>query len=245
MKPKLNVKISRDPTVVLHPFIEFFQGFENVETVNLLFGEKTEEVINKLQVEFSGRGGYMGVSKFDGHLIISADYLKNGDIIDIYLDIIHELVHVKQFMEGRELFDDRYHYVDRPTEIEAYCCTIKEARRLGLNEKRLFDYLKTAELEKSKCPFCGQRIEDIDLIEIYKKYFNESFKEFEENIKKELSSALNQLIDENNRLKLYYIIYKIVVLYPLQFRHNYYLVHISKLRYFYHCISYRLHIYYI
>ncbi|NQV17822.1 MAG: AAA family ATPase [Armatimonadetes bacterium] len=71
-------------------------------------------------------------------------------------------------------------------------------------EKGLFDYLKTEELEKTKCPFCGQRIEDIELIETYKKYFNESFKEFEENIKKELSSTLNQLIEENNRLKLSY-----------------------------------------
>ncbi len=69
-------------------------------------------------------------------------------------------------------------------------------------EKGLFDYLETEELEKSKCPFCGQKIEDIELIEIYKKCFNESFKEFEQNIKIELSSTLNQVIEENNRLKL-------------------------------------------
>jgi hypothetical protein len=143
MKLDLKVQISRDAEVYTHPFIKYFQGFEKIETVNLLFGEKTNEVINNLRVEFSGRGGYMGVSKFDGHLIISADYLSKGDIVDIYLDIIHELVHVKQYMDGQELFDNRYHYVDRPTEIEAYYYTIVEARKLGLTEKRIYEYLKT------------------------------------------------------------------------------------------------------
>ncbi|MEM3640389.1 MAG: hypothetical protein QXH37_00460 [Candidatus Bathyarchaeia archaeon] len=100
-------------------------------------------MLNNLQVEFAGFRGYMGVSDIDGHLIISARYLNNGDLIDIYLDIIHELVHVKQFMEGRKLFDDRYSYVGRPTEIEAYRHTVEEAKRLGLDDSRICQYLKT------------------------------------------------------------------------------------------------------
>jgi hypothetical protein len=79
----------------------------------------------------------------DGHLIISADYLNTGDIIDIYLDIIHELVHIRQFMEGKKLFDSHYKYTERPTEIEAYSYAVEEARRLGLNESRIREYLKT------------------------------------------------------------------------------------------------------
>jgi hypothetical protein len=100
-------------------------------------------VLNNLKVEFSGRRGYMGVSDLDGHLIISAYYLNNGDIIDLYLDVIHELVHVKQFMEGKELFDSRYNYVERPTEIEAYRHAVEEARKLGLSDERICEYLKT------------------------------------------------------------------------------------------------------
>jgi hypothetical protein len=46
-------------------------------------------------------------------------------------------------MEGKELFDDRYSYVDRPTEVEAYEHTVEEARRLGLNDDRICEYLKT------------------------------------------------------------------------------------------------------
>jgi hypothetical protein len=46
-------------------------------------------------------------------------------------------------MDGKELFDGRFEYVDRPTEIEAYRYTVKEARRLGLSEERICQYLKT------------------------------------------------------------------------------------------------------
>jgi len=140
---KLEVKIQRNVSVATYPFIDFFKGFENVEAVRLIFGKKTEEVLRKLKVEFNGWRGYMGVSDIDGHLMISANYLKKGDIIDIYLDIIHELVHIRQFMEGKNLFDHRFNYTERPTEIEAYSHAVNEARRLGLSDKRICEYLET------------------------------------------------------------------------------------------------------
>jgi hypothetical protein len=143
MEPQLKVEIRRDVKITTYPFTEFFKGFEKVEAVRRIFGEKTEEVLNNLRVEFASFRGYMGVSDLDGHLMVSAHYLKNGDLIDIYLDIIHELVHVKQFMEGKKLFDDRYSYVGRPTEIEAYRHAVEEARRLGLDDARICRYLKT------------------------------------------------------------------------------------------------------
>lgn len=124
-------------------FAEYFKDFEKVEAVKGIFGEKTGEVLGHLTVEISWMLGYMYVDDSDGHLVISKGYLSNGDRIDIYLDLIHELCHVKQFMDGRELFDPRYDYVDRPTEIEAYRYTVKEARRLGLSEHRICVYLRT------------------------------------------------------------------------------------------------------
>ncbi|MBS7615762.1 hypothetical protein KEJ45_00985 [Candidatus Bathyarchaeota archaeon] len=139
----MKVKIPRNVKITTHPFTKFFKDFENVDAVKQIFGEKTKEVLSNLQVEFAGFRGYMGVSDIDGHMIISAYYLNNGDLTDIYLDIIHELVHVKQFMEGKELFDDRYSYVGRPTEIEAYRHAVEEARRLGFDDARICQYLKT------------------------------------------------------------------------------------------------------
>jgi len=124
-------------------FTDVFKGFEKVGAVKSIFGEKTEEVLSNLKVELMGFGGYMGVDDATGNLMVNARYLNSGDKVDIYLDVIHELCHVKQFMEGKELFDNRYDYVDRPTEIEAYRYTVQEARRLGLTEERICQYLRT------------------------------------------------------------------------------------------------------
>ena len=143
MDPQLKVKIAREVPVSTYKFSQYFKGFEAIETVRKIFGEKTEEVLSNLEVEFAGFRGYMGVSNIDGHLLVSAVYLKDGDIIDIYLDIIHELVHVKQFMEGKELFDNTFRYTDRPSEIEAYRVAVDEARKLGLSDERICEYLKT------------------------------------------------------------------------------------------------------
>jgi predicted SprT family Zn-dependent metalloprotease len=85
----------------------------------------------------------MGVNDNDGHLIVNKRYLNSGSKEDIYLDIIHELCHVKQHKEGRDLFDPNYDYADRPAEIEAYRYAILEAKRIGLSETRIRQYLKT------------------------------------------------------------------------------------------------------
>ncbi len=126
-----------------HPFTDYFKGFEKVEAVRRIFNGKTEEVLANLRVEFAGFRGYMGVSDSDGHLLISARYLNDGDLTDLYLDIIHELVHVRQFMEGKELFDSDFTYIERPTEVEAYRVAVEEAKRLGLSEERICKYLRT------------------------------------------------------------------------------------------------------
>jgi hypothetical protein len=124
-------------------FLNFFKGFDKVKAVQGIFGEKTNEVLSHLTVEISWLKGYMYVDGADGHIVISKTYLQRGDKTEIYLDLIHELCHVKQFMEGKELFDPSYDYVDRPTEIEAYRYTVQEARRIGFSEERLRCYLRT------------------------------------------------------------------------------------------------------
>ncbi|TRO49980.1 hypothetical protein E2P63_07330 [Candidatus Bathyarchaeota archaeon] len=126
-----------------HPFISCFKDFDKVNAVRGIFGDKTTEVLSNLKVDFTLFSGYMYVDSSNGHLVVSSRYLKTGDKIDIYLDLIHELCHVKQFQEGKDLFDQSYTYVERPTEIEAYRYTVTEARRLGLSDKRICKYLKT------------------------------------------------------------------------------------------------------
>ncbi len=123
-------------------FSEYFKGFEKVEAVRGIFGNKTEEVLQNLRVEFIPFG-YMGVDNGTGHMLVNVKYLNSGSKTDIYLDVVHELCHVKQWMEGRELFDPNYEYVDRPTEVEAYRYTVQEAKRIGLTKEQILLYLKT------------------------------------------------------------------------------------------------------
>ncbi len=143
MNPQLKVTILRNAKIITYPFTNYFKGFEKVKAVQRLFDEQTDEVLKGIKVTFTGRRGYMGVSSENGNIRISAHYLKNGARRDIYLDIIHELVHVKQFMEGKELRDRNFMYVERPTEIEAYRYAVTEARNLGMDDKEILEYLKT------------------------------------------------------------------------------------------------------
>jgi len=129
--------------IELRPFTKYFKGFEKVEAVRKTFGAQTDRVLRSLKVEFfSSKWGYMGVSDEDGHLVVSAYYLRTGNLRDIYLDVVHELVHVKQFRDGRKLFPEGFEYSTAPTEIEAYKVCIAEGRRLGMTDKQVLEYLK-------------------------------------------------------------------------------------------------------
>lgn len=137
------VRIPRDVPLRYERFIDRFHGFEDVAAVQAIFGPRTRQALRSLRVEyFSVPWGYMGVSDADGHLIVSTHYLKHGKARDIYLDVVHELIHVRQFAEGKTLFPDGVGYADTPTEIEAYKHCIAEGRRLGMTDRELFEYLR-------------------------------------------------------------------------------------------------------
>ncbi|MHB8605220.1 MAG: hypothetical protein ACYDCK_08170 [Thermoplasmatota archaeon] len=96
-----------------------------------------------VDVEFMPDWGYMWVDDEDGCLHVSLPYWKSGPPREIYMDLVHELTHVKQFKEGRgpELFSDKWKYVERPTELEAYRVCVAEGRRIGMTDDDLYEYL--------------------------------------------------------------------------------------------------------
>jgi hypothetical protein len=137
----LNVEIIRKGTQNIVSFKNHFKHFEKVEAVKRVFGDKTHDALANLEVEFTESTLYMHVD-YDGRLLINPDYFKNASLTDLYLDIIHELVHVNQVITGQQ-FSEELPYVEKPTEIEAYQITVDEARLLGLDEKRIIDYLES------------------------------------------------------------------------------------------------------
>lgn len=135
-------RINRAAKVGSVPFADVFLGFEEVEAVRSIFLDQTEEILADLMVDILPRSGYLRVDDQTGRIVVSSEYLRTGDERYLYLDVVHELVHIKQFMDGRELFDRRYSYVDRQTEIEAYAAAVKEARRIGMKEEEMVEYLR-------------------------------------------------------------------------------------------------------
>jgi len=140
----LGVVINRDAPIGSFPFKEVFGGFERVAAVKFIFGSDTNMVLSALQVDIEDGRGYMRINDEKGSVIVNTKYLKEGDENHLYLDVVHELVHIRQHMEGKELWDKRYAYVDRPTELEAYRLALNEARRIGLGEREIVDYLKVS-----------------------------------------------------------------------------------------------------
>ena len=74
-------------------------------------------------------------------IILFESYYIQGNPLDLYLDLAHELTHLRQHAEGKDLWDHELHYVDRPTEIEGYAVAVEEGVRLGMTEEQVVRHL--------------------------------------------------------------------------------------------------------
>jgi hypothetical protein len=139
----LHFNVNRDLPEGRYRLGEVFSGLESVEPLKNCIGSTgvLKRILEETQVTLTDEDGYMYVNDEDGSLVVGLDYLRTGDSKHLYLDVIHELVHVKQFLQGKNLFDHAYSYVDRPTEIEAYRCCVEEGRKIGMPEDEIAEYL--------------------------------------------------------------------------------------------------------
>ena len=137
------IKINRNVNPGSYVLAEIFDGLIEVSILSKVFKTKKEldDVFSKTRVIVEESDHYMYVKNDDASIVIGIKHLKNSDSQILYLDIIHELVHVMQQRKGLDLYDKSYSYVDRPTEIEAYEIAVMEAKNLGMNNKEILDYL--------------------------------------------------------------------------------------------------------
>ena len=144
--------VNRAETRGEFPLSDIFQGLDDSHVVQTLFGGKhsATEILRNTRVRLDDSAEYMYVDDTNGTIVVSPKYLQSAGPNLLYLDIVHELVHVKQYKEGRELFDSKYSYVDRPTELEAYRITLDEARRIGMTEEQIEDYLYVEWISKKE-----------------------------------------------------------------------------------------------
>jgi hypothetical protein len=151
-KVKLPVKVNRKtPPPALQPFTDYFKGFEKVAAVRKVFGEETEKVLAGLKIGFiSNRRMYMGIRDHDGNVAVGTYHLRHSPTRVLYLDIVHELFHIKQWMEDKEWFTKEHEkfmgnfslYYSSPIEVPAYKHAVREAERLGMPPEEITEYLK-------------------------------------------------------------------------------------------------------
>ena len=137
------IKINRDITPGDYSLSEIFGGLQEMDILSKVFKTKEEldDVFSKTKVIVEESDHYMYVKNDDASIVIGFRHLKNSDSKILYLDIVHELVHVMQQRLGLDLYNKSYAYVDRPTEIEAYEIAVREAKNLGMNNEEIFEYL--------------------------------------------------------------------------------------------------------
>ncbi|HEY3450757.1 MAG TPA: hypothetical protein VGK67_30650 [Myxococcales bacterium] len=103
--------------------------------------ERRKRLLEEARVLICGHRGYAFVDVEAPAIVLSEWYWRTGEPLDLYLDLLHELTHLRQREEGFDLWDERFSYVDRPTEVEAYAVAVEEGRRLGMTEEDVLGHL--------------------------------------------------------------------------------------------------------
>ncbi len=98
-------------------------------------------LLGSARVRIEPGDGYVWVDDEAPAIVLIEEYYRRGSPVDLYLDLLHELTHLRQLAEGQNLWDERIRYVDRPTEIEGYAVAVEEARRLGMTEEEILSHL--------------------------------------------------------------------------------------------------------
>ena len=75
-------------------------------------------------------------------IVVGRGHLADSPAMMLYMDIYHELCHVRQRRDGANLWEPGVSYVRRWTELEAYRVVVEDARTRGASEAFLRDYLK-------------------------------------------------------------------------------------------------------
>jgi len=154
-------RIKRDIVPGIHLIGDICPGLENVEEVKSMLSDRklSPGFVREISVLVDdSRDFYMYVDDVEKMLVACLNHIRNSDERIVYLDFLHELIHMIQLHDGKNLYDRRYKYSERPTEIEAYRVAINEGRRIGMSEGELFDYLNVEWMKEGEHEKLARRI---------------------------------------------------------------------------------------
>ena len=168
-EPPAAFVIARDLSLGRHRLLDAFPGLDKLPTAARLvpqaaaraklFAETDVELIAEdawmyvapHEVPKGARGRWKPVVSPDRDcIVIGESHLRESPPLTLFMDIYHELCHLLQRARGLELWDRRYNYAQRPTEVEAYQFVVDEARRLKVGDAVLRDYLKVEWIDEAE-----------------------------------------------------------------------------------------------
>jgi hypothetical protein len=116
-------------------------------------------LLDSARVLIKPHKGYCYVDVNIPAIVLSETYYAQANPLDLYLDLAHELTHLRQLAEGKNLWDHSLHYVDRPTEIEGYAVAVEEGLRLGMTEEQVVKHLSNPWLNNDEVARLRKNIE--------------------------------------------------------------------------------------
>lgn len=139
-----NFRLKRNVKHGTYPILEVAAGLDQCKSLWKVFGSKAKanRILIQTKLHVSRKPWMAWVNDKKGEVNISGGYLRKAPKRQLYLDMVHELVHIKQWHDGKDLWDKKYSYQDRPTEIEAYKVAAEEAKKIGMTKRQIVEYLK-------------------------------------------------------------------------------------------------------
>jgi len=137
-------RVKRGTGIGEYKLTDVFSGLEFSSSLAKVVGSKSHlaKIMKHLKLRVESNDSGLWFDRDTGTICIGSKHLCGAKSEFLYLDVIHVLVHVCQFLEGRDLYDQAFEYVERPTELEAYRYTVAEARKVGLEESEILRYLR-------------------------------------------------------------------------------------------------------
>jgi hypothetical protein len=134
--------ISRNLEVGRYKITDVVRGLENSVALSTIYGSKLKEILSITRVDVVSKPWQIWVDRDTKRITINKSYLSETEKETLYLDFVHEMIHIWQITEGEDVFNRSMSYADTPTEIEAYRHTIEDAKRIGFSRIDMVDYLK-------------------------------------------------------------------------------------------------------
>jgi hypothetical protein len=144
-----------------HPYRSLLPGVADSPAACRI-GTATTSLISLVaiaRVRITPGEGYVWVDDKVPAIVLVENYYRRGNALDLYLDLLHELTHLRQLAEGHDLWDERFPYPQRPTEIEGYAVAIEEGLRLGMTEARVLRHLSNPWMTRADVLQLRQNVE--------------------------------------------------------------------------------------